>query len=865
MRNVVVAALIVAALHASAWFQTHKTASPPDVASFVQSISFSPFGRHQDPNKGDIPTPEQVDRDLALLSGMTKNVRTYTTTQGMDVVPALAQRHGLNVTVGAWVDKREDRSKREIEAAVALAKAHRNVKSILVGNEMVYRDDKTVDEVIALLRQVKKRVKVPVSTGEIWNVWLENPRLVNEVDYIAAHILPYWEGISAEQTVSYALERLDDLRRAYPGKRIVVAEFGWPSNGYNRKDAVPGALDQAKIIRDFMVEADRRGIEYNIVEAFDQPWKTQEGSVGGYWGMFDTDRQAKFALTGTVDESRDGPVAAGAVAFGVVLTLLGLWRRRPTFAHALAYSVAAHALGLGLVMAVVYPFQNYMTPSVWVMWGVGVLMLTPLVAVTLTKVHEIADVLLGRRPTRLLVRDPARAARDFAPKVSIHIPAYREQPEMLKATLDSVAALDYPNFEAVVIINNTPDEAYWKPIEAHCATLGKRFKFLNLLNVAGFKAGAMNLALQHTHPEAEIIAVIDADYMVAPDWLKDLVPAFADPTVGMVQAPQDHRDGSESLLKRMMNSEYAGFFDIGMVQRNEENAIVAHGTMLMVRRSAFEQVGGWSTDTIVEDTELGLRLFEAGYSAHYTNTRYGWGVLPDTFKAFKTQRHRWAYGAVQIFKKHWTHMLPKSRTLTPAQKFQYMTGWFYWLSDALGAAVSVLNLLAVPVILAVGLVMPTAMTLPILVAFAVNVLHSLFLYRARVKASVLETFGASVAAMSLQLTVARAVFDGFVRDGLPFLRTEKGGAAKKKKGDHSARSETILGLLLASGAAVLFLTNHESVLEISLFAATLAIQSVPFLSATAMRTVEKAQSWRLWARSGRRAAPAGEGALATAG
>ena len=89
-----------------------------------------------------------------------------------------------------------------------------------------------------------------------------------------------------------------------------------------------------------------------------------------------------------------------------------------------------------------------------------------------------------------------------------------------------------------------------------------------------------------------------------------------------------------------------------MVQRNEVDAIIQHGTMCIVRRSAFDAIGGWGTDTIVEDTDLGLRLYQAGYQALYTNTRYGRGLLPDTYRAFKTQRFRWAYGAMQLIRKH---------------------------------------------------------------------------------------------------------------------------------------------------------------------------------------------------------------------
>ena len=141
---------------------------------------------------------------------------------------------------------------------------------------------------------------------------------------------------------------------------------------------------------------------------------------------------------------------------------------------------------------------------------------------------------------------------DHAPKVSIHIPAYREPPEMLKQTLDAVARLDYPNFECVVVINNTPDPAHWMPIEEHCRLLGDRFKFVRADNLQGFKAGALRLAMVHTAADAEVLGILDADYVVHPDWLKDLVPLFADQSVGLVQAPQDHRDDSRSVMHHAM-------------------------------------------------------------------------------------------------------------------------------------------------------------------------------------------------------------------------------------------------------------------------------------------------------------------------
>lgn len=864
MMRILFAALIAAAVHFGVWYGTTTTVVPPDVSGVadvrppIRSLSYSPFAPDEDPTDGDTVSVERLDHTLKILKGVTDSVRLYSSRTGLEKVPEIARKYSINVSAAAWLSGNDVEDRAEIERVIKIANENWNVRSVFVGNEALLRKDVTIEQLVGYIREVKSRVNVPVTTGEVWHEWLKYPQLVGAVDFISSHMLPYWEGVPADASVEVAFDRYDELRRTFPGKKIVIAEFGWPSQGYNNGAADTGPTVQAEVIRDFLREADRRGADYNIIEAFDQPWKTMEGSVGAYWGLFDASGKLKFSLQGPVTVD-DRLVALGALAIGLLLTWTGLRRRDPTFAHALVYGLAANGFGAGLALAAAYPFSNYMNFGTVIMWLLGLIMVLPLTIMTLAKVNEIGEVLLGRRPVRLIkALDPDAPMPDTVPMVSIHVPAYKEQPDMLNHTLDTCAALDYPSFEVLVIMNNTTEEHYWAPVASHCATLNERlgrevFKFVYLPKVKGFKAGAMTLAYGFTAPEAEVIAVIDADYAVHPNWLRDLVPAFSNPKVALVQAPQDHRDGHQNLLKTMMNWEYAGFFDIGMVQRNEDNAIVAHGTMLMLKRAPFDAVGGWSSDTIVEDTELGLRLFEAGYEARYTNTRYGWGLLPDTFKAFKTQRHRWAYGAVQIIKHHWKHMLPKSTTLTSRQKAQFVTGWFFWLSDALGVAVAILNLIWVPVIVIFGMTLPMmALTVPILTAFAVNILHCVLLYRKRVNAALPEILGAAVAAMSLQLAVADAVLTGFIKDNLAFARTEKGGAAKgakaKKRTDSPVFWETVLGLSLLVAAAVLLGFNHFSITEQKVFAATVAIQAIPFLAATFMRGVE------LWQASGRKPA-----------
>jgi exo-beta-1,3-glucanase (GH17 family)/cellulose synthase/poly-beta-1,6-N-acetylglucosamine synthase-like glycosyltransferase len=838
MRTVAAVVALVVCVHAGLWSLLQRQQAVANIDSPLASISYSPYTRSQHPDYGDRPTAEQIRADLKILAPYTQAIRTYSSTGGGELVPAIAAELGLKVTLGIWIDKNEARNEREIASAIALARRYSNVNAIVVGNETTLRAEKTVDELIKLLQRVKRQTPVPVTTGEIWTVWIEHPELASAVDFIGAHILPYWDGFTTGQAVDKTIEFYTKLRRTHPGKRIVIAEFGWPSGGYNMLNADPGRIEQATVLRDFVARAEAYGIDYNIVEAFDQPWKTNEGGVGMYWGVFDAARHAKFAWTGTVADPDHWKVGGIALLLGLLLSLPILARTEVTLGEAAVLAVAANAVGAWFATVFAFWQTHYFVLGAAFALGLGIILLIPLVAIALARIEEIAAIAFGRDPRRL-IRAPLSAPDGFAPKVSIHVPAYREPPEMLKATLDAVARLDYPNFECVVVINNTPDPTFWHPIEEHCRTLGERFKFINQDNVSGYKAGALRLALAHTADDAEVIGVIDADYVVRPDWLKDLVPVFADPKVGMVQAPQDHRDGDRTVMHHVMNGEYAGFFDIGMVQRNEANAIIVHGTMCLIRRAALAATGGWSSDTIVEDSDLGLAVLESGWQIHYTNRRYGHGLLPDTFEAFKKQRHRWAYGGFQILRKHWRHLLPRAGALTREQKREFALGWLNWLgAEAIGVVVAILNLIWMPVVAFAGIAIPDKiLTIPILAAFVVTLAHFVALYRLRVAVPLGQMLGAVVAAMSVQWTVARAVGYGVWKESLPFMRTAKGGTTRKGP-DFPAFWEAVLAALLLIGAVIVVATNYKGIHEVNIFALVLVVQSLPFLAAVAIAALE---------------------------
>src|SRR6202011_5662358 len=265
MRAVVVVLLFVAAAHAALWGLFQERQQAPDFRGILPSVSYAPFEGTAHPDVDNIPSVEKIRSGLKKFSPIARAIRLYSSTGGVELVPPIAAEFGLKVTVGAWIDKNPDRNEREIDAAITLAKRNSNVNGVVVGNETVYRGEQKVEDLIELIKRVKKSVSVPVTTGEIWNIWRDNPELASHVDFIAAHVLPYWENFTDKQAVDQAVYIYQMLRDKFPGKRIVIAEFGWPSAGYNLRNADPGPFEQALVLRKFVTRAEAIGMEYNIV------------------------------------------------------------------------------------------------------------------------------------------------------------------------------------------------------------------------------------------------------------------------------------------------------------------------------------------------------------------------------------------------------------------------------------------------------------------------------------------------------------------------------------------------------------------------------------------------------------------------
>jgi exo-beta-1,3-glucanase (GH17 family)/cellulose synthase/poly-beta-1,6-N-acetylglucosamine synthase-like glycosyltransferase len=826
-----------AALTCAVWAFLNRPAAEPPWPAHIQGFSFSPFRMGEDPTHHIMPTDAEIDADLKLVAGKINTVRTYSVDGSLGDVPQLAERHGINVAVGAWIDDHRDANETQLETAIELARTHLNVMRVFVGNEVALQGYVPIKELEGYLDRARAAIGQPVGTAEPWHVWLEHPELAQHCDFIGVHLLPYWEGVPVETAVDYSLAQFHRIQKAFPGKPVIIAEVGWPSRGRTHVNAVASEANEALFLRRFLKRAEHDQIIYYVMEAFDQPWKAyQEGSPGSYWGVYDVNRQPKFAFTAAIVRVPEWHTLA-AISVAVALFILfafyfnsaTLRNRGRSFLAVVVYTAAT------ITVWVFYDFtQQYMTVSSVVAGVLLLLGMLGVILVLLAEAHEWAEAHWVTSRRRL--GPPVRANGDPQPKVSVHVPAYNEPPDMVIETLEALARLDYSNFEVLVIDNNTRDEAVWRPVQAHCAKLGERFRFFHVAPLAGFKAGALNFAMQQTAADAQIVAVIDSDYVVEPNWLSELVPGFQDPRIAIVQAPQDYRDESQSAFKAMCYAEYRGFFHIGMITRNERNAIIQHGTMTLVRRNLLEGTGGWAEWCITEDAELGLRIFEAGYQANYVPTSYGRGLMPDTFIDFKKQRFRWAYGAMQILKSHARALFTEDGSLSAGQRYHFVAGWLPWVADGCNMLFNISALawsaamICLPRQIDPPLVMYSVLPLSLFTFKLAKLVH---LYRVRVGANFRQTAAAAIAGLALTHTIGTAVVKGLFTRGEPFFRTpKKGDSQRVLQALGAARDETVmmLGLWLSAWGVSHVTTLQTRGPDRFAWIVVLLIQSVPYAS-----------------------------------
>jgi cellulose synthase/poly-beta-1,6-N-acetylglucosamine synthase-like glycosyltransferase len=434
--------------------------------------------------------------------------------------------------------------------------------------------------------------------------------------------------------------------------------------------------------------------------------------------------------------------------------------------------------------------------------------------VWMSNINYQSDVLCRSRRGR----PSPKADPNYQPMVSLHVPAYNEPPEMLIETIKAVERIDYPNFEVVVIDNNTKDPAVWGPVEEYCRDR-PRVKFVHVAPWPGYKAGACNLALRrYTDPHAEIIGLVDADDLVQPQYLRETVPYFSDPNLGFVQTFEGNRDYEGSPYYTACVDSFQAFYLSVMSSRNERDTVPFVGTMGLFRRSALTAIGGWNEWCICEDTEASLRVTKDGWSGLYIPRCFGRGVVPPSWAGMLTQRHRWCFGAMQILRLHWRSLMPWDRSpdnhLTAAQRRDYLMASVGWFRDLLMFAFSLLLLVITGLLVAhssfaVAPLDGTRSLLP-LSLIIIATICMMFTQRYWTTLSFRRAMLSLVISLAVTWVIARGCIEGVARRDGVFLRTSKAGGRRTIfSALKLTRWETALAVALYVSVGLLVSLKHR--------------------------------------------------------
>ncbi|WP_245964166.1 glycosyltransferase family 2 protein [Roseovarius spongiae] len=309
------------------------------------------------------------------------------------------------------------------------------------------------------------------------------------------------------------------------------------------------------------------------------------------------------------------------------------------------------------------------------------ILLPPLGALICAVIITIQLALMALRP--LLACQAAHSASGArAPAghwFSVHVATHAEPPGLVIATLRALLAQDWPpeGFEIIVMDNNTADPALWKPVERFCMAHPDRIRFLHRMQVSGAKAGALNIALDHVDPRTTHVVTVDADYVVARDFLRRAAAALHRTGADYVQFPQSY--SGATIAAPGVDAELEEYFRTNAAKADDAEAVLLTGTLCVISRAALAAAGGWSGATTTEDAELGVRLCNGGFSGRFINQVVGKGLLPLSLHDLERQRYRWCSGNAQTLIRHARLIFTGAGSLTLARRLvilSQLTAWF---------------------------------------------------------------------------------------------------------------------------------------------------------------------------------------------
>lgn len=259
----------------------------------MHGICFSLYEDGQKP--GDIITAEQVNRRIQILKPYSKWVRSFSCIEGNEHIPRIAKENGMQTLVGAWLGDDLELNEKEIESLITLAKEG-CVDIAAVGNEVMYRGDLTEDQLLEYIKRVKEALpNIPVGYVDAYYEFSHRPRITEVCDVILTNCYPYWEGCPIEYSLPHMQSMFNSAKDAGQGKRVIITETGWPSEGGSLKGAVATNENAMKYFIESQNWSKFNDIEIFYFSSFDESWKVgPEGAVGAYWGLWDKNEKLKF-------------------------------------------------------------------------------------------------------------------------------------------------------------------------------------------------------------------------------------------------------------------------------------------------------------------------------------------------------------------------------------------------------------------------------------------------------------------------------------------------------------------------------------------------------------------------------------------
>ena len=259
----------------------------------IHGLSFSPYTEGQGP--GTVVSEAQIRERLAVIEPYTRWIRTFSCTDGHELIPAIAREKGLKTLVGVWLDDDREHNELELENAIRVAREG-HVDILGVGNEVLLRGDLSEDELLDYIHRAKEALPdIEVGYVDAYFEFAVHPRITEACDVILANCYPFWEGCPAEHALLYMKEMYRTAQGAANGKRVIVSETGWPNIGTAEGNAVPSYENAIKYFVDTFQWAETDGVEVFYFSSFDEAWKVDaEGDVGAYWGLWDKDGNPKY-------------------------------------------------------------------------------------------------------------------------------------------------------------------------------------------------------------------------------------------------------------------------------------------------------------------------------------------------------------------------------------------------------------------------------------------------------------------------------------------------------------------------------------------------------------------------------------------